>query len=71
MIVVVGRVRTGAEKRAEFLRIGQAVAVASRQEAGCIGYRLYEDTEVEHDFVSRRARLHTIESSMDLADVRV
>ena len=51
MIVVVGRVRTDAEKRAEFLRIGHAVAAASRQEAGCIGYRLYEDTDVEHDFV--------------------
>ena len=51
MIVVVGRVATNAEKRAELLRIGQAVATASRQEAGCLGYRLYEDTEVENDFV--------------------
>jgi quinol monooxygenase YgiN len=51
MIVVVGRVRTDAEKREELIRIGQAVAAASRAEAGCISYRLYEDTEVENEFV--------------------
>jgi quinol monooxygenase YgiN len=51
MIVVVGRVSTDADKRDELIRIGQAVAAASRQEAGCIGYRLYEDTDVENDFV--------------------
>ncbi len=51
MIVVVGRVRTDADKRADLIRVGQAVAAASRKEAGCISYRLYEDTEVENDFV--------------------
>jgi quinol monooxygenase YgiN len=51
MIVVVGRVRTDADKRAELVRIGQAVAGASRAEAGCITYRLYEDTELDNDFV--------------------
>jgi quinol monooxygenase YgiN len=51
MIVVVGRVRTDADKRAELVRIGQAVASASRGEPGCISYRLYEDTERENDFV--------------------
>jgi quinol monooxygenase YgiN len=51
MIVVVGRVRTDSDKRAELVRIGQAVAAASRAEAGCIGYRLYEDSESENDFV--------------------
>ena len=51
MIVVVGRVRTDADKRAELVRVGQAVAAASRAEAGCISYRLYEDTEVENEFV--------------------
>jgi quinol monooxygenase YgiN len=30
MIVVVGRVRTDADKRAELVRIGQAVAAASQ-----------------------------------------
>jgi quinol monooxygenase YgiN len=51
MIVVVGRVSTDADKRAELVRIGRAVAAASRAEAGCISYRLYEDIDVEHDFV--------------------
>jgi quinol monooxygenase YgiN len=102
MIVVVGRVRTDADKRAELVRIGQAVADASRAEPGCISYRLYEDTEVDNDFVfveeweSSEAlqqhfatshvadfmrailetivappdvKFHTIERSMDLADV--
>ncbi|HEX3511006.1 MAG TPA: putative quinol monooxygenase [Solirubrobacteraceae bacterium] len=51
MIVVVGRVRTDADKRAAMIEIGQTVARASRAEAGCIGYRLYEDTETPDDFV--------------------
>jgi quinol monooxygenase YgiN len=51
MIVVVGRVRTDADKSADLVRVGQAVASASRAEAGCINYRLYEDTEIENDFV--------------------
>ena len=51
MIVVVGRVRSDAAKREALMRVGQAVAAASRAEAGCISYRLYEDTEVENEFV--------------------
>lgn len=51
MIVVVGRIRTDDEKRAEFVRIGQALVTASRSEAGCISYRLCEDSEAENDFV--------------------
>ena len=51
MIVVVGRVQTDANRRAELVRIGQAVAAASRLERGCISYRLYEDTETENEFV--------------------
>jgi quinol monooxygenase YgiN len=51
MIVVVGRVRTDAERRDELMRIGQAVAETSRTEPGCISYRVYEDIEVPHDFV--------------------
>ncbi len=51
MIVVVGRVRTDPEKREELVRFGQTVAAASRAEAGCISYRLYEDTESENGFV--------------------
>ena len=51
MIVVVGRVRTDAERREQLIQIGQAVAAASREEPGCISYRLYEDTETDNDFV--------------------
>ncbi len=51
MIVVVGRVRTDASKREALIRIGQAVAAASREEPGCISYRLYEDTESSDEFV--------------------
>jgi quinol monooxygenase YgiN len=51
MIVVVGRVITDAEKRDELIRVGQAVASSSRREAGCISYRIYEDSELENEFV--------------------
>lgn len=51
MIVVVGRVQTSTELRDQLVQIGQAVAGASRQEPGCISYRLYEDTELENAFV--------------------
>jgi quinol monooxygenase YgiN len=51
MIVVVGRVRTNADKRETLVRIGQAVAAGSRTETGCLSYRLYEDTERENEFV--------------------
>jgi quinol monooxygenase YgiN len=51
MIVVVGRVRADPEKRGELIEIGQRVAVASRQEAGCINYALHQDSEDENAFV--------------------
>jgi len=51
MIVVVGRVRTDADRRESLIRAGQAVAAASRAEPGCISYRLYEDTESRDEFV--------------------
>jgi quinol monooxygenase YgiN len=51
MIVVVGRVQADADKRDALVRIGHAVAAASREETGCISYRLYEDTEVQNEFV--------------------
>jgi quinol monooxygenase YgiN len=102
MIVVVGRVQSDPAKRDALIRIGQAVARASREEPGCISYRVYEDTELPNEFVfveeweSSEAlqrhfatshigefmqaipativappdvRFHTIESTMDLADV--
>jgi quinol monooxygenase YgiN len=51
MIVVVGKVTTDAERRAELIRVGEAVAAASREEAGCLHYGLYQSTEDEHAFV--------------------
>jgi quinol monooxygenase YgiN len=51
MIVVVGRVKTDADKRDELVRVGQKVAQASRAEDGCANYRLYQDTEAENEFV--------------------
>jgi quinol monooxygenase YgiN len=51
MIVVIGRVRTDAEKREALIAVGQKVAAASRAEAGCIAYRLHEDTELDNEFV--------------------
>jgi quinol monooxygenase YgiN len=51
MIVVVARVRTDAERREEMIRLGQTVAAASREEAGCLNYALYQDSESENDFV--------------------
>jgi len=51
MVVVIGRVRTDADRREALIKIGQAVAAASRAETGCVSYRLYEDTERENEFV--------------------
>jgi quinol monooxygenase YgiN len=51
MIVVVGRVVTDAERRADLVRVGQTVAAESRQEPGCMSYRIYQDTEKENEFV--------------------
>jgi quinol monooxygenase YgiN len=51
MIVVVGRVQTDSDKRDALIRVGQAVAKASREEPGCISYRVYEDTELPNEFV--------------------
>jgi quinol monooxygenase YgiN len=51
MVVAIGRVRTDPERRTELIRIGQRVAAASREEAGCIDYRIYQDTGDENEFV--------------------
>ena len=51
MIVVVGRVRTDSSKREDLVRIGTAVAAASREEEGCIAYRLYEAADAPNEFV--------------------
>lgn len=51
MIVAIGRVRTDAQRREQLVRAGQALALASREEQGCISYQLCRDTENESDFV--------------------
>ncbi len=51
MIVVVGRVQTDVDKRDALVQVGQAVAAASRKEVGCISYRIYQDVELENEFV--------------------
>ena len=51
MIVVVGRVVTDPAKRDQLIEVAQKVAAASREEAGCIDYRLFEDTEQPNRFV--------------------
>jgi quinol monooxygenase YgiN len=51
LIVVIGRVRTDPERRAQLVDLGQRVARASREEAGCLGYRLHQDTETDNAFV--------------------
>ena len=51
MILVIGRVRTDPDRRAALVAAGQALVAASRAEPGCISYRLYEDTQIENDFV--------------------
>jgi quinol monooxygenase YgiN len=51
MIVVVGRVQTDADKRDELIRIGTAVADASRGEEGCIAYRVHEAVDGPNEFV--------------------
>jgi quinol monooxygenase YgiN len=51
MIVVVAKVRTDPERRADLVRVGQTVASASRQEPGCLHYRVYQDSEDENAFV--------------------
>jgi quinol monooxygenase YgiN len=51
MIVVVGRVSTDPAKRAQLIGVAQKVASASREEAGCVSYRIFEDTERPNHFV--------------------
>jgi quinol monooxygenase YgiN len=51
MIVVVGRVSTDTAKRAQLLEVAHKVAAASREEAGCTSYRIFEDTERPNEFV--------------------
>ena len=51
MIVVIARAATDADRRDELIRVSERVAQASRAEAGCLGYRIYEETERENEFL--------------------
>ena len=60
MILVIGRVKTHAERRARLIDMGQRVARTSREEPGCASYRLYEDSATPT--TSAGAELHLRES---------
>ncbi len=51
MIVVTGRVQIPDERRSRFLVLALEMCAASRGDAGCIGYRVYEDAEQPGRFV--------------------
>ena len=51
MIVVTGRVQIPEEHRARFLAVATEMCRASRGDAGCVGYRVYEDAEQPGRFV--------------------
>ena len=51
MIVTVGRITGDPAKREQVVEIAQRLARASRSDEGCLGYRVYEDTETPNDFV--------------------
>jgi quinol monooxygenase YgiN len=51
MIVVIARIQTTAEHRDELLEVAHTMCRASREEDGCLGYRIHEDTEEPNHFV--------------------
>jgi len=51
MIVVTGRVQVPAERREQFVAIATDMCAASRDDDGCIGYRVYEDLEQPSRYV--------------------
>jgi quinol monooxygenase YgiN len=51
VIVVTGRVQIAAANRARFLEIATQMCASSREEAGCIGYRVYADLERDEQYV--------------------
>ncbi len=51
MIVVTGRVQVPPRHRDRFLEIAATMCRASRDDAGCLGYRFYEDAEQPGRFV--------------------
>lgn len=51
MIIVIARLQTDDDKRDALIAAGQKLAAASREEEGCLNYRLHEDTEQRNHFV--------------------
>jgi quinol monooxygenase YgiN len=51
MIVVTGRVQIPGERREQFVAISTEMCAASREDDGCVGYRVYEDLEQPNRFV--------------------
>jgi quinol monooxygenase YgiN len=51
MIVVNARIKCKPEKRAEFLETIHRCMALSRQEAGNLSYRFYEETQKENEFI--------------------
>ena len=51
MIVVTGRARVPAENRERFIEVATTMCAGSREDAGCGGYRVYEDLEQPEHYV--------------------
>jgi quinol monooxygenase YgiN len=51
MIVVTGRVQIPAEHRERFLEVATQMCRSSREDDGCVGYRVYADLEQPEDYV--------------------
>jgi len=51
MIVVTGRMRIAAEDRERFAEVATEMCARSREDAGCIGYRVYDDLEQDGRYV--------------------
>ena len=51
MILVTGRVQIPAERRERFVEVATEMCRNSREEDGCIGYRIYADLEQPDHYV--------------------
>jgi len=51
MIVVTGRVQIPAENRQRFLEIATEMCRCSREDEGCLGYRVYADLEQPERYI--------------------
>jgi quinol monooxygenase YgiN len=51
MIVVTGRVQISAANRERFLEIATEMCRRSRDDQGCLGYRVYADLEQDEQYV--------------------